>query len=354
EQLNDLQLEQRPMPPDPKENQVLIRMGSVGICGSDVHYLVHGQIGDFVVKGPMVLGHESSGTVEKLGPCVKDLKEGDRVALEPGTPCRMCSYCKEGRYHLCPDVIFCATPPVDGTMCRYYVHTADFCHKLPDSLTLEDGALLEPLSVAVHACRRANLSCGTRVLIVGAGPIGLATICAARAYGAVRIVITDLNTHRLEIAKKLGVDATVRVCEGMEETQIAAEVQCQLGGPAHVTIECCGTESSIKQGLLATRYGGTFVLVGVGTDNARLPLTPIFHEVRFIGSFRYSNACPRDLCSFGQPWPTNFITSQMTGLSEDQEALTAEFNENLATTSVAMGSVRKQTAPAESNYRSCP
>ena len=144
-------------------------MDSVGICGSDVHYWTHGAIGDFVVKAPMILGHEAAGVVAKVGSNVQDLKVmhsicigfmknltlkvGDRVAIEPGVPCRMCSYCKSGVYNLCIDMKFCATPPIHGNLSRYYVHAAAFCYKLPPNMSLEEGALMEPLAVGVHACR---------------------------------------------------------------------------------------------------------------------------------------------------------------------------------------------------------
>lgn len=147
-------------------------MDCVGICGSDVHYLVHGRIGDFIMKAPMIIGHEASGVVHKLGKNVKSLAVGDRVAIEPGVPCRICEFCKGGKYNLCPEMAFCATPPFDGNLRRFYAHAADFCFKLPDHVTMEEGALLEPLSVGVHACRRAEVSLGDNLLILGAGPIG--------------------------------------------------------------------------------------------------------------------------------------------------------------------------------------
>ena len=143
--IGDLRVEERPIP-EPVPGDVLVAMRSVGICGSDVHYLTHGRIGSFVVEAPMVLGHESAGVVAAVGPGVTTLKPGDRVALEPGIPCRACSACRTGRYNLCPDVRFFATPPIDGSMARYVVHPADFCYALPPHVSLDDGALLEPLS----------------------------------------------------------------------------------------------------------------------------------------------------------------------------------------------------------------
>lgn len=147
-------------------------MDCVGICGSDVHYLVHGRIGDFIVKDKMIIGHEASGVVKKLGKNVKNLSLNDRVAIEPGVSCRQCQFCKTGKYNLCPDMKFCATPPYDGNLRRFYAHAADFCFKLPDHVTMEEGALLEPLSVGVHANRRAQVGLGDKILILGAGPIG--------------------------------------------------------------------------------------------------------------------------------------------------------------------------------------
>jgi len=194
----DIRLEQTDIP-EPGNDQVMLKMDSVGICGSDVHYWTHGAIGDFVVKAPMVLGHEAAGIVEKCGKNVKHLQVGDRVAIEPGVPCRLCDYCKQGRYNLCLEMKFCATPPYHGNLCRYYAQDADFCFKLPDNVSLEEGALMEPLSVGVHACRRAGVSLGKSVLICGAGPIGLVNLLTAKAMGADEVVITDISEHRLQV-----------------------------------------------------------------------------------------------------------------------------------------------------------
>ena len=206
----DIRLENTEVP-KPAPDQVLLQMDSVGICGSDVHYWTHGAIGDFIVRAPMVLGHEAAGVVTEVGSAVTHLKAGDRVAIEPGVPCRMCKLCKTGVYNLCPDMQFCATPPVHGNLCRYYVHAADFCYKLPDNLSLEEGALMEPLAVGVHACRRAGVCIGKRVLICGAGPIGLVNLLTAKAMGASEVVITDIADNRLEVAKSMGADYVYKV-----------------------------------------------------------------------------------------------------------------------------------------------
>lgn len=285
-------MEQRPIK-KPGRNEVLIRIHSVGICGSDVHYLVNGCIGDFVVKAPMVLGHESSGVVAEVGEGVQHLKPGDRVAIEPGVPCRTCQYCKGGEYNLCPDIEFCATPPYDGTLARYYTHAADFCYKLPDHVSFEEGALLEPLSVAVQACRRAKITLGDRVLICGAGPIGLVNLLTAKAMGAAKICITDIDEHRLKVAKTLGADMTYLI--GKKDPRTLAEDIAQQfdGSRPDKTIECSGAEPSIQLAIYATKSGGTIVLVGLGPAEIRLPIVnAAVREVYIRGVFRYANCYP--------------------------------------------------------------
>jgi len=288
---NDLRLENRPIPqPGPKD--VLIRMQEVGICGSDVHYWTKGCIGDFVVKAPMVLGHEASGIVHEVGECVTHLKKGDRVAIEPGVPCSLCDFCKNGQYNLCGDIFFCATPPDHGNLCRFYTHAADFCYKLPDHVSLEEGALLEPLSVAVHACRRAGVAIGKTVLICGAGPIGLVCLLTAKAMGASSVLITDISASRLEVAKNLGADHTLLVGKDDEQT-LASQIGSKLGGQPSITIECSGAESSIRLGIFATKSGGVLVLVGLGPAEIKIPIVnAATREVDIRGIFRYANCYP--------------------------------------------------------------
>lgn len=184
--VDQIVLENRPVPV-PKPHEVLISIKHVGICGSDVHYWKHGRIGSFIVTGPMVLGHEPSGVVVKVGSEVTNLKPGDRVAIEPGVPCTKCTHCLTGRYNLCADMIFCATPPYDGTLCRFFAHHSAFVHKIPDNVSLEEAALVEPLAVAVHACRRSNVGIDKTVLVTGAGPIGLVNLMTAKAMGAPQV-----------------------------------------------------------------------------------------------------------------------------------------------------------------------
>lgn len=284
----DLKLEYRDKP-KPGRGEVLIAVHSVGICGSDVHYWHDGFIGDFVVRQPMLLGHESSGTVIELGDDVKHLKVGDRVAIEPGVPCHECRYCKHGRYNLCPDITFLATPPVDGDLCRYHVHAAAFCYKLPDNVSFEEGALIEPLSVAVHACRRGNINVGQKILICGAGPLGLMCMLAARTCGAGDITVTDVLSHRLEIAKQMGATHVINV-SGLDAKTAAARIHDILGDEPDSTMECSGAEISIQMGMYATRRGGTMVLVGMSPPSVQLPLViATMKEIDIHGIFRYAN-----------------------------------------------------------------
>jgi len=291
----DLRLENRPIP-EPKPHEVLLRMNAVGICGSDVHYWVRGRIGDFIVKKPMTLGHESAGTVIRCGENVKNLKPGDRVAIEPGVPCRYCDYCKTGKYNLCRDVVFCATPPYDGSLCRYYAHAADFCYKLPEHVSLEEGALLEPLSVGVHACNRAGITIGSTVLVCGAGPIGLVSLLVAKAMGASKVIVVDLVENRLKVAKSLGADYVIQISPDEDTSQIVEKIKVQMGDLVDRTIECSGAESSIKLAINGTRAGGIVLLVGLGPPTVNIPIVDAaVREVDIRGVFRYANCYPTAL-----------------------------------------------------------
>lgn len=279
--------------PSPGPGEVVVRVRNVGICGSDVHYWAHGKCGAFIVKGPLVLGHESSGEVIRVHPDdesnQKGVRVGDRVALEPGVPCRHCQSCRGGRYNLCKDVRFHATPPIDGTLCQYVVHPADFCFPLPQNVSLEEGALIEPLSVALHACDRAQVSLGSQVLITGAGPIGLVCVLAARAAGATRIIITDVVEDRLRVARELG--ATHTLSATRQDLVQAIKDACGNGEGADVTMDASGAEPAIRAGMQATRPGGKYVSIGRGAkDLVSIPLFEVMDkEIDILGVFRYRN-----------------------------------------------------------------
>jgi len=282
--------------PTPKvgPNDALIAVKSVGICGSDVHYWKHGRIGPFILTAPMVLGHESSGQVVAVGEKVTHLKAGDRVTMEPGVPCRACNSCKIGRYNLCPDIVFMATPPYDGSLTNYYLHPADFCYKLPDNVSYDEGAMCEPLSVGVHAVSRAKVSVGHTVLITGAGPIGLMCLMAARAAGAGVTIITDIKQERLDVAKQLGATHAI---DTTKVSDVVGHIHGLVGPQTiDVAIECSGATVAIHAAIKATRNGGVVVLVGMGAPEISLPLVDAaVREVDILGVFRYANTYPKTL-----------------------------------------------------------
>ena len=283
----EFELQDRPRP-DPGPDDVLVAIRDVGICGSDVHYYEHGRIGDYVVENPLILGHESAGEIVEVGDDVDGHAVGDRVTLEPGVPCRRCAHCKRGDYHLCESVTFMATPPHDGAFAEYVAWPADFVYELPDSVSIREGALCEPLSVGIHACRRGDVGTGDAVLVTGAGPIGLLAMEAARAAGATDVLVTDVVPEKLEFARERGADRAIDVSETDLETAVAEHTD---GVGVDVVIEASGAEPSIQSTLDAVRRGGTVVLVGLPGE-AEVPLDAISiidNEIDLHGSFRYKN-----------------------------------------------------------------
>ena len=264
---------------EPKEGEALIHIKTTGICGSDIHLWKSGGIGPLRVEGEYILGHESAGIVLEVGKGVKNLKAGDRVAIEPNIVCDDCFLCRDGRYNLCQDVQFSGVYPANGCLQRFKCHPAKWVHKIPDELTWSQGALLEPLSVVMHGITNCGLSIGKGVSIHGAGPIGLAALACARASGAHPIVITDLEPGRLEFAKKLVPSCTTYcVDKTLSAEQNANKIRAIFGaGPVSETaaseneydapgrtIECTGVESSVATAAYSCRRGGTIMVIGVG------------------------------------------------------------------------------------------
>lgn len=326
--VDDMRMDQLPLPPTPKNNEVLLEMDCVGICGSDVHVLTHGGFGEYKLRKPMVIGHEASGVVIAVGPDVKRLKVGDRVAVEPAIGCKVCKLCKVGRYNLCPDGIYSATPPVHGSLQNYYIHVEDCCFKLPPNVTMEEGALLEPLAVGVHSCRIAGVNLASTVLVLGAGPIGMVTVLVAKAMGADKICVVDLVQSKLDIAKQLGADVTYLVKKGEKEEDTVRQIHQLLGSAPNISIECTGAESCVRLAILATELGGVVTLVGIGSTNMNLPITiALVREVEIRSGFRYANAYPAALAMVanGTIDATKLITHHFE-LSESLDAFkTARF-----------------------------
>jgi L-iditol 2-dehydrogenase len=273
---------ERPVP-RPGPGEVLVRISSVGVCGSDVHYYQHGRIGDYVVDGPLVLGHEAGGRIVAVGPGVSAARVDERVAVEPGLPCRRCELCRSGRYNLCRDVRFLATPPIDGAFCEFLVVAADFAFAVPDSVSDDAAALIEPLSVGLWACQKAGVGAGSRVLVTGAGPIGLIVLQVARALGAGWIRVSDIDQQRRETALRYGASEVV------DPTIVGESEQT----PVDCFIDCSGAAAAVKAGIREVSPGGSVVLVGMGSDEVILPIPFIQNrELTVTGTFRYANTYP--------------------------------------------------------------
>jgi L-iditol 2-dehydrogenase len=268
--------------PVPADDEVLVKVASVGVCGSDVHYYREGRIGDFVVDEPLVLGHEASGRIVAVGAKVPDSRIGERVAIEPQRPCRVCAQCVAGRYNLCPFMEFYATPPIDGAFQEYVTIQAPFAHAIPDSISDDVAALLEPLSVGIWASRKAEIVPGSRVLIAGAGPIGVIATQSARAFGAAEIIVTDPVQERRAMAERFGATTTL---------DPVTEPVADLGVDAF--IDCSGATPAVRSGITAVRGAGTVVLVGMGADEIPLPIPVIQNrELKLTGVFRYTGTWP--------------------------------------------------------------
>ncbi len=280
---NVLSVQERPVP-EPGADEVLVRVAAVGVCGSDTHYYREGRLGDFVVEGPLVLGHELSGTIVAVGSAVEPGRVGCRVAVEPQRPCMRCRQCRAGRYNLCPDVEFYATPPVDGAFAEYVVIQDSFAYEIPDAMSFEAAALLEPLSVAVAAVRKARIEPASSVLIAGAGPIGIICAQAAKAFGGSRIVVTDVVAERRARALEYG---ATEVLDPMVDSQRISE----LGVDAF--IDASGAPQAVDAGIRAVAPAGVAVLVGLGHSTMELPVEQIQNlELTVTGIFRYVNTWP--------------------------------------------------------------
>ncbi|RPB04387.1 GroES-like protein [Choiromyces venosus 120613-1] len=315
--IKDVTFEERPVPKIQNPTDVLIRVNVTGICGSDVHYWQHGRIGDFILEAPMVLGHESAGTVVEIGPKVTTLKPNDRVALEPGVPCRHCPFCKAGKYNLCIDMKFAATPPYDGTLAKYYVLPEDFCVKLPENVSLDEGALVEPLSVGVHVVRQAEVKPGNSVVVFGVGPVGLLCCAVAKAFGATKVVAVDINDSRLEFAGKCAATGTFNAMHSRDPNVNAAEIikRFDLGFGADVAIDASGASPSINTCVHVLRTGGTFVQAGMGAAEINFPIVKLCaKEITLKGSFRYGPGDYKlavDLIASGRVTVKDLITGRV-------------------------------------------
>ncbi|EJT75722.1 hypothetical protein GGTG_05653 [Gaeumannomyces tritici R3-111a-1] len=343
----DLRVETRTIPaPGPGELQVSVR--ATGICGSDMHYFHHFANGDFHVREPLSLGHESAGVVEAVGAGVEGFSPGDRVALEVGVPCGDCALCASGRYNLCKAMRFRSSaktlPHFQGTLQERVNHPARWCYRLPDGASLAEGALLEPLSVAMHGVRRAGVARGSRALVLGAGAVGLLTAAMLRVEGAGSIVVADLVAARVEFAvangfadkavvvpgKRPAPDATAadRLALARETAALLAkEGGLGEGGEFDTVFECTGVEPCVQAAIYAAAPGGRVMLIGMGSPVQTVPLgAAALREVDLVGVFRYANTYQNgiDLLSKrgenGLPDISKLVTQRFKGFESAPDA----------------------------------
>ncbi|MGN0355667.1 MAG: NAD(P)-dependent alcohol dehydrogenase [Muricoprocola sp.] len=288
--LKKVEIQERPIP-TPAANEVLVKVEYVGICGSDLHYFESGRIGDFVVEPPFVLGHEAGGTVIEVGSEVKHLKIGDRVAMEPGKTCGECEFCKQGKYNLCKDVVFFATPPVDGVFQEYVAHEAALCFKLPDNVSTMEGALIEPLAVGMHAANQGGAHLGQTAVVTGSGCIGLVSMLALKAMGVSKVIVVDIVEKRLQKALNMGADYVIN---GKEEDTVARIMEITGGRGFDLGIETAGSSLTASQQIKAANKGATIVFVGYSpSGEMTLPMgMALDKELTFKTIFRYRNIYP--------------------------------------------------------------
>lgn len=307
--------------PQIKEDEVLVKIEHVGVCGSDLHYYEYGRIGDFVVEKPIVLGHEAAGKVVATGKKVKTLQEGDLVALEPGKTCGKCEFCKTGRYNLCPDVEFLATPPYDGAFVEYIAYPENMCFKLPAGMSTLAGALIEPLAVGFHAANQAQAQIGESAVILGAGCIGLVTLMSLLARGIKEVYITDLIELRLKKAEAIGAKKAINA----RNSNVVQEImRLTANQGVDIVIDAAGSKTTTQQTVELVKRGGRIVLVGMAAN-------PMFDydfgklqakEALLNTVFRYRNIYPAAIKAVGEKMiDVEQIVTDIFGFSEIKKAL---------------------------------
>lgn len=280
-------------------SDVLVRILVNGICGSDIHFFHEGKLGPFIVDSPYIPGHEAIGVVEQIGACVPDTSlVGKRVIVEPGIPCGSCSFCKTGRYNLCQTVKFLSAPPIDGTFTDFAVIPWDFVHPVPDNVSDEEGALVEPAAVAAHALNRLGASPGTSLTILGAGPIGLITMLVARSYGVSTIVMVDVSEYRINKARELG---ATHVFDNSRMEAVDQILKLTNGAGTDFVIDTTGSSKACMTAPMIASRGGRIALVGwPETGSFPYPIEMVMEkELDVVGINRYCNVFPEILSLLG-------------------------------------------------------
>ena len=269
--------------PECGERQVLVRMKAVGVCGSDVHYWKNGRIGQFVVEEPLILGHECSGVITDVGEKVSKFAVGDRVVLEPGIPCMKCEHCLKGRYNLCQNIEFFATPPDDGVLVEEIAYDEDYVFKIPDEVTDYGLATMaEPLSVGLFATQRIKPALGEKAIIFGAGIIGITCLLAAKAAGCKDITVADIRDDRLACAKEMGADQVVNTMKDQ-----IPDNTFDFG------YEATGADACYNLAVKCIKPGGRIAMIGMGPEIQKVDMVDyVCKEITIVPSFRYSNTYP--------------------------------------------------------------
>jgi L-iditol 2-dehydrogenase len=318
-----LVFEERDIPtPIPKDDEVLIKIKSVGVCGSDVHYWNHGKLGQFIVEAPLILGHELSGEIVKCGANVSGLKPGDLVVVEPGEVCGKCEACRAGRYNLCPDMKFFATPPYDGALREYVAFDSSFVFKVPEGIDPGMATLAEPIAVGAFSTKSIRVEIGDKVIVYGSGVIGLCCMICAFASGAGEVVVTDIKEERLQLARDIGASRTYNSLKENPE---------ELSGYFDVAFECSGATSGIIDASKKLKSGGRIAALGFNVNRTQeVPLAEmIFKEQKIIPTIRYANVFPAalDILSKNKDIFKKFITHRFGFNDAEKAFITARDDE---------------------------
>jgi len=280
--------------PVPRPHEVLVKVRAAGICGSDLHYHAHGRCGNFIPTRPFTLGHEFAGDIVAVGDPKNASLVGTRVAVDPSRPCGRCKLCRQGRYNLCPEMVYfgsaSVTPPSEGCFSEYVAAPAANCAPLPDDFEYAWGALLEPLSVAAHAVQRSGGVSGKSVLITGGGTIGQMILLVANAFGASKVVVSDVKPFARSFAMERGATATLDPTSADCATQAAALAPDGF----EVVFEAAGVAAALKQAFGLAAKGATVVQVGTLPDGTEIPVNALLtRELQYVGSWRFANVFER-------------------------------------------------------------
>lgn len=311
--IRQMRLFDSPMPAIAKDNEVLIRMTHIGVCGSDVHYYTSGRIGSQKVEYPFTVGHEGSGVVVKTGTAVTRVKPGDRIAIEPAIPCWNCDQCRAGRPHTCRKLLFLGCPgQIEGCLAEYLVMPEKSCYPIPETMSLTEAALSEPLAIGVYAVKLAAMTANANIGILGCGPIGLSVLMTASTHGIKRCYVTDKIEARCQAAGKYGATWT----GNPEHSDIVSEICKDEPELLDTVFECCGKQEAVDQALKLLKPGGKLVLVGIPeTDQIAFNMDDMRRKEICVQNVRRQNHCVQtalDLISTGKCDVNRMATHQFT------------------------------------------